>query len=224
MLGVLTTRIAFANQVDDGTPGAERVLIARPSFEELYQQTFPFVWRTVRRLGVGDSTRDDVAQEVFVTVYRRLSEFQGRSSVKTWVFNILMGIVRNYRRSRRRKGKAQALSSTVVDPAILADAAADPSELASRAQAGRILHQLLDELSEEKAVVLVMADLEGMTVPEIAELVNANVNTVYSRLRAARREFDETLARMHARAIPPRMRGAGASNRPGATRGGGISR
>jgi RNA polymerase sigma-70 factor (ECF subfamily) len=220
----LTTRIAFANQVDDGAPGAERVLFARPSFEEVYRQTFPFVWRTVRRLGVGDSTRDDVAQEVFVTVYRRLAEFQGRSSVKTWVFNILMGIVRNYRRSRRRKGKAQALSATVVDPAVLADATADPSELASRAQAGRILHGLLDELSEEKAVVFVMADLEGMTVPEIAELVNANVNTVYSRLRAARREFDEALVRMHARDVPPRVGGARASNRPGAIRGGGISR
>src|SRR5262249_47156752 len=151
MPGVLTTRIAFASQVGDGSPGADRALFARPSFEEVYEQTFPFVWRTVRRLGVGDSTRDDVAQEVFVTVYRRLGEFQGRSSVKTWVFNILMGIVRNYRRSRRRKGKAQALSATVVDPAILADATADPSELASRAQAGRILHQPLDELSEEKA-------------------------------------------------------------------------
>jgi len=147
---------------------------------------------------VGDSTRDDVTQEVFVTVYRRLGEFQGRCSIKTWVFNILMGIVRNYRRTRRRKGKGHALSTAVVDPAVLADVTADPSELASRAQAGRILHDLLDELAEEKAVVFVMAELEGMTVPEIAELVNANINTVYSRLRAARREFDQALARMHA--------------------------
>jgi RNA polymerase sigma-70 factor (ECF subfamily) len=198
----LTIRIALASQVDDKAPSSstEQVgtEVVRPSFEEVYQQMFPFVWRTVRRLGVGDSARDDVTQEVFVTVYRRLGEFQGRCSVKTWVFNILMGIVRNYRRTRRRKGKGQALSSAVVDPSVLADVAADPSELASRAQAGRILHTLLDELSEEKAVVFVMADLEGMTVPEIAELVNANVNTVYSRLRAARKEFDHALARMHA--------------------------
>ena len=196
----LTTRIALARPLDEASPGSEPLGIAvpRPSFEEVYQETFPFVWRTVRRLGVGDSTRDDVTQEVFVTVYRRLGEFQGRCSIKTWVFNILMGIVRNYRRTRRRKGRGHALTTAVVDPAVLADAGADPSELASRAQAGRILHELLDELSEEKAVVFVMAELEGMTVPEIAELVNANINTVYSRLRAARREFDEALARMHA--------------------------
>ena len=196
----LTTRIALARPLDDASSGAEPLGIAvpRPSFEEVYQETFPFVWRTVRRLGVGDSTRDDVTQEVFVTVYRRLGEFQGRCSIKTWVFNILMGIVRNYRRTRRRKGRGHALTTAVVDPSVLADAGADPSELASRAQAGRILHDLLDELSEEKAVVFVMAELEGMTVPEISELVNANINTVYSRLRAARREFDEALARMHA--------------------------
>jgi RNA polymerase sigma-70 factor (ECF subfamily) len=183
----------------------------RPSFEEVYQQTFPFVWRTVRRLGVGDSTRDDVAQEVFVAVYRRLNEFEGRSSVKTWIFNILMGIVRNYRRSCRRKGKGQALSACVVDPAVLADRAADPSELASREEAARILHEVLDELSEEKAVVFVMSELEGMTVPEIAEIVNANINTVYSRLRAARREFNETLARLHAVGDDPSGRGTGGS-------------
>ena len=196
----LSTRLALANQIYGRALGKEsaEVVPCRPSFEEVYRDTFPFVWRTVRRLGVGDSTRDDVTQEVFVTVYRRLAEFEGRCSMKTWVFNILMGIVRNYRRSRRRKGKAQALSSAVVDPAVLADVTADPSELASREEAGRILHELLDGLSEEKAVVFVLADLEGMTVPEIAELVNVNVNTIYSRLRAARREFDQALTRRHA--------------------------
>jgi RNA polymerase sigma-70 factor (ECF subfamily) len=196
----LTSRIAFASPGDDKaqSPESSGIALVRPSFEEVYQETFPFVWRTVRRLGVVDSTRDDVTQEVFVTVYRRLGEFQGRCSVKTWVFNILMGIVRNYRRTRRRKGKGHALLTAVVDPAVLADATADPSELASRAQAGRILHELLDELAEEKAVVFVMADLEGMTVPEIAGLVNANVNTVYSRLRAARSEFEQALQRLHA--------------------------
>jgi len=81
--------------------------------------------------------------------------------------------------------------------AVLPDAGADPSEVASRAQAGRILHDLLDQLTEDKAIVFVMAELEGMTVPEIAELMNANVNTIYSRLRVARREFSVALSRMH---------------------------
>jgi RNA polymerase sigma-70 factor (ECF subfamily) len=60
------------------------------------------------------------------------------------------------------------------------------------------MHRLLEQRGEEKAVVFVMAELEGMTVPEIAELVGANVNTVYSRLRTARQEFNQALSRLRA--------------------------
>jgi RNA polymerase sigma-70 factor, ECF subfamily len=109
--------------------------------------------------------------------------------------------VQNYRRSRRRKGAAQPITSAVVDPEILADTRMDPQEQASRAQAGRILHKLLEELDEEKASVFVLAELEGMTVPAIAEAVGANVNTVYSRLRAARKQFEVALERLQAEEV-----------------------
>lgn len=191
--------MALAAQVDN-EPGSHRALpVAPPTFADVYQESFAFVWRTARRLGVMDSAADDVAQEVFVTVYRRLDQFEGRCSVKTWVFSILMGIVRNYRRSRRRKGAAEPISAAVVDPEILEDRGADPLEQASRAQAGRMVHKLLDEMTEDKAIVFVLAELEGLTVPEISELIGANVNTVYSRLRAGRKEFDQALGRMRAR-------------------------
>src|SRR5688500_5288300 len=114
----------------------------RPTFDQVYEETFAFVWRTARRLGVAESAVDDVAQEVFVTVHRRLGEFEGRCSVKTWVFSILMRVVQNYRRTRRRKGAAQPITSQVVDPEILTDNQADPLDHASRVQAGRILHGL----------------------------------------------------------------------------------
>ena len=191
--------MALAAQVDEGPASHVGVRAAPPAFADVYQQTFAFVWRTARRLGVMDSAVDDVVQEVFVTVYRRLDQFEGRCSVKTWVFSILMGIVRNYRRSRRRKGAAEPISAPVVDPDLLEDRAADPLEQASRAQAGRMVHKLLDEMTEDKAIVFVLAELEGLTVPEISELIGANVNTVYSRLRAGRKEFDQALGRMRAR-------------------------
>jgi len=78
----------------------------------------------------------------------------------------------------------------VGDPELVVDAAADPLELASRSQAGRIVHQLLEKLDEEKAAVFVLAEIEGLTVPEIADATGVNVNTVYSRLRAARKDFE----------------------------------
>ena len=195
----VTTRIAFANPADGPTearlPETAKV---RPTFAQIYNATFPFIWRTVRRLGVDESAVDDVTQDVFVTVYRRLDDFEMRCAPKTWVFGIAMGIVQNYRRSRRRKDAAVPLASHVTSAELVADGGADPMEQASRAEAGRIVHGLLDQLDEEKAVVFVMAELEGMTVPEIADLIGINVNTVYSRLRTARKEFDQALARMRA--------------------------
>ena len=171
----------------------------RPTFEQVYAETFPAVWRTARRLGVMDSSVDDVVQEVYVTVYRRLDQFEGRSALKTWVFGILLHVVNNYRRSRRRKGAGQATSAVVDDPELLVDGRDDPMEQVSRAEAGRIVRELVQELDEDKAAVFVLSELEGLSVPEIAEATSSNVNTVYSRLRAARKAFDRSLKRRRAR-------------------------
>jgi RNA polymerase sigma-70 factor, ECF subfamily len=199
---LLTARFSlFAVSRDNSAPDSQelnsRVLprpdFVRPTFDQVYAETFPSVWRTARRLGVVESAVDDVVQEVFVTVYRRLDQFEGRCALKTWVFGILMRVVNNYRRTRRRKGAGHATSSVVGDPDVVVDAGADPLELASRSEAGRILHELLEKLDESKAAVFVLAEIEGMSVPEIAEATDTNVNTVYSRLRAARKEFERAL-------------------------------
>jgi RNA polymerase sigma-70 factor, ECF subfamily len=201
---LLTARLPLfaASRPEETPPESSRELDSRvlarpdfvpPTFDQVYAETFPSVWRTARRLGVVESAVDDVVQEVFVTVYRRLDQFEGRCALKTWVFGILMRVVNNYRRTRRRKGAAHATSSVVGDPDVVVDVGADPLELASRSEAGRILHQLLEKLDESKAAVFVLAEIEGMSVPEIAEATDTNVNTVYSRLRAARKEFERAL-------------------------------
>ncbi len=146
----------------------------------------PFVSRAVRRLGVGDSAREDVMQEVFAAVYRRLSDFEGRSSIKTWVFGILLGVVRNHRRTQRRKGRGLATFSNVGDPSELADTGPDPCELASRSESLRLASRLVGQLGDRELATFVMVEIREMTVPEIAARLDANVNTIYSRLRSAR--------------------------------------
>src|SRR5882672_9010889 len=71
-------------------------------FDEVYEAHFDFVWRSVRRLGVDEFGVEDVVQEVFFTAHRRLGEFEGRSSVRTWLFAIVVHLVRHYRRKRQR--------------------------------------------------------------------------------------------------------------------------
>src|SRR5262245_51753387 len=81
---------------------------------EVYETQFDFVWRSARRLGVASLHVDDVVQEVFLVVFRRLAEFEGRSSLKTWLFGITRRVVRDHRRSARRK-PAEPLGS--LEPA-----------------------------------------------------------------------------------------------------------
>ncbi|MDF3064413.1 MAG: polymerase sigma factor RpoE [Polyangiaceae bacterium] len=176
----------------------------RPTFEAVYAETFPIVWRSARRLGVLPSAIDDVVQEVFVAVHRQLEQFEGRCAVKTWVFGILLRVVGNYRRTRRRKGAGRSTSSVVDDPdALVADQALGPLEQAQARQAALIVRELLETLPETHAAVFVMSQLEGMTAPEIAEATATNLNTVYSRLSAAKRDFSRALELRAARHKDP---------------------
>lgn len=93
----------FRAQGAVSTTGAVAPVVA--SFEKVYADTLPSVWRMVRRMGVVASSVEDLVQEVYVVVHRKLSQFNGESSVKTWVLAITLGVVRNYRRTRKRKGQ-----------------------------------------------------------------------------------------------------------------------
>jgi RNA polymerase sigma-70 factor (ECF subfamily) len=173
---------------------------ARPSFEAVYDEHFALAWRTVRRLGVPEALVDDVVQEVFLVVHRRLGEFEGRSSLKTWVCAIVARVASDARRSLRRKSPHTRSADAAVDADTIADeSSADPHERTVRNEGVRLLHRLLDELDDDKRVVLVLAELEQMSVPEIAEALGENVNTAYARLRAARRDFEKAALRERAR-------------------------
>jgi RNA polymerase sigma-70 factor, ECF subfamily len=163
-------------------------------FDDVYRGEFGFVWRSAKRLGLRDAALDDAVQEVFVVVHRRLAEFEGRSSLRTWLFGITLRVVRDHRRSARRRDPGPP-----VDPDTLRATGSGPAESAEKAEAVRLLHALLDELDDERREVFVMAELEQMPMPEIADALGINVNTAYARLRIARHEFEQALARHRAR-------------------------
>lgn len=166
----------------------------------MYEENFAFVWRSARRLGVSDSALEDIAQEVFLVVHRRLPAFEGKSCIKPWLFGIVLRVVRDARRSLRRKpanlgGHARATTNldSVADACSLS-----PHDSVAEAEAVRMLHAFLDAMPESRRQVFILAELEQMGVADIAAAVGANVNTVYSRLRAARAEFDRAVTRARA--------------------------
>jgi RNA polymerase sigma-70 factor (ECF subfamily) len=171
--------------------------VARPSFDETYRTFFPFVFRNAGRLGVHRASIDDVVQEVFLVVHRRLPDYDGRAPMKSWVYGILAHVVRTHRRTLRRRDVA---SSDVEAADLVAEAYAEPHRLAEQREAARLLFSLLDRLDDDKREVLILSELEQMTVPEIAHAIGANLNTVYSRVKAAKKAFIEIHSRESARA------------------------
>ena len=87
----------------DRFPSSAELLADEASdFAAVYREYFPFVWRMARRLGVAPHALDDVCQDVFVVVHRRLGDFEGRSSLKSWIFGIVHNVALVHRRKLRR--------------------------------------------------------------------------------------------------------------------------
>lgn len=165
-------------------------------FAHVYEQHFDFVWRNLRRLGVPDAHIDDATQDVFLVVHRKLSEFAGRSSVRTWVFGILFRVAADHRRAlRRKRGDAQSRAGD-IDVQLLADERNQtPHDRFVQREAVDFLHRLLESLEDEQRAMLVMIELEQLSVPEAAQALGLRLNTAYARLRAARQAFERAVKR-----------------------------
>ena len=165
--------------------------LATKSFEQIYDEYSDFVWRNARRLGVPSAGAEDVVQEVFIVVQRRLPDFDGRTAIQSWIFGILVRVVRHYRRSYQRKdARCVSLEQDAGSHNLSQAGARTPSEQAESAERIRLLENLLGQLDENKRTLLVLSELEGWTLREIAEYLGSNTNTVHSRLRVARRDFE----------------------------------
>lgn len=179
------------------SPNADASMTAAVSdFARLYDEHIDFVWRSAHQLGVAPDAADDVCQEVFITVFRQLAGFRAEASLKTWIFGILRNVVSNHRRGRRRR-PGDALLPTVDASDSLAQvpdrSETNPESLLARHQEAELAQRVLDALPEESRLVLWLTDVEELSVPEVAAALAWNVNTTYTRLRAARREFSRRL-------------------------------
>jgi RNA polymerase sigma-70 factor, ECF subfamily len=163
------------------------------TFAAVYDTHFDHVWRSLARLGVAAESVEDAVQDLFVVVHRRLPEFEGRSSIKTWLFGIALRVAADYRRRVQRKGGLAPLPSDV------AGHGQSPLEAAVQAQATEVLYALLDELGDDERAIFVLVELDELTVVDAATALAVNPNTASARLRAARQTFNKAVARYQAR-------------------------
>jgi RNA polymerase sigma-70 factor (ECF subfamily) len=170
---------------------------ATASFAEIYRQHFGFVWRSAQRLGVPAHALDDVVQDVFLIVHRKLAQLEPGTSARAWLFTILRRVVRDRWRALQRSQRAGIVPQGHHPEAAAPSPA--PDDQLSHEEAKATLYRLLSGLSEAKRDVFILAELEGLTAPEIASALECNLNTVYSRLRSARADFEAALAAEQAR-------------------------
>jgi RNA polymerase sigma-70 factor (ECF subfamily) len=156
----------------------------------LFREYGAFAWRVLRRLGVAERDADDVCQEVFVTVHRRIASFEGRSSPRTWLYGICVRTASEY-----RKRPVNRHESLVEAPC---DAATDPNQeqVTALREARTKLDRILVGLDDGKRAVFVLYEIEELPMADVAIAVGCPLQTAYSRLHAARREVHAALYRL----------------------------
>lgn len=155
---------------------------AVPAFDAVYADNVAFVWRVLRTFGVPDAGIEDAVQDVFVVVHRRLGEWEGRAAITTWLFAIARRVASAHRRKQAGE-RTEVLSDELAG-------ATDTFAAMSRAQAAATVMGILEQMDEDKRIVFALVELEQLTVPEVARLLEINLNTAYSRLRLARHAFE----------------------------------
>ncbi len=174
----------------DGTPDAQTGDVTAAA---LFHEHAAFAWRLLRRLGVADADTDDVCQEVFLTVHRRLPDFEGRSSTRTWVYGICIRVAADYR--KRTHSRREVPSPRPPERAVDASQEDDVALREARA----LLDRVLDGLDDDKRAAFVLYEIEELPLREIASALGCPLQTAYSRLQAARREVEDALHRLRAK-------------------------
>ena len=163
--------------------------IGEARLREMIDSHFDFIWRLTRRLGVREADVDDAVQQVFWVAARKLDVIlPGRE--RAYLSATALRVASDARRSRSRH--PEDASSDVGSES---DPTPGPDELTEQRRARRLLDEILDSMAPDLRTVFVLFELEELTTPEIAELLDLPLGTAASRLRRARQTFQSAVER-----------------------------
>ncbi len=172
----------------DSSPRPLRVVDSQsPSFAGVYREHAAFVRRSLRHMDVPLAGIDDVLHDVFLVVHRRLDDYDGRSSMRSWLYGVARRVALHHRRRGVRRARRE-------HHAPVPTAAAQPDDVVARHEAARWVESFVAALPPEQRAVFVLCEIEGLPAVEAAAATGGKLNTVYSRLRLARRRFERAVA------------------------------
>lgn len=150
------------------------------TLEQIFDQHAAYAHRALRHFGVPEADLEDLCQEVFLVVHRKLASFEGRSALRTWIYGICQRCASDHRRRahvRRERADPDPASRSVESASQAPDA---------RVELRATLERLLGSLDQDKREVLVLYEIEGLSMKEVAKALDCPLQTAYSRLHAAR--------------------------------------
>jgi RNA polymerase sigma-70 factor (ECF subfamily) len=181
-----STRTGVKRSAEKGGKGASRARLARA-----FEQHAVVVWRFLRRIGVPLEYADDAVQQVFLVAARRMEEIE-QGKERAFLFQsamrVAMEVRRDFLRARGRVAPDRAVLLERADPALRPDEAVD------RQRTLRLLGHVMERMPMERRAAFVLYELEGITMNEIASLLQIPIGTVASRLRLAREDFRAAVA------------------------------
>ena len=156
------------------------------AFEEIYKATAGFVYNVAWRIVNNREDAQEVTQEVFLIIYRKLKDFRFESSFKTWVYRVTANCAVNFaKKTAKTKNKMVPYDDALTAGAVFNEAKA----LLDKEHHAEIVDGLLKAVNPEQRVCVVLRNLEGLSYQKIAETLNININTVRSRLKRAREKL-----------------------------------
>lgn len=169
----------------DAAVDRSRPLFELPETLALYREHRGFVWRALRHLGVPPADLDDALQEVFIVVHRRRLEFEGNSSIKTWLYAISKMVYLSQR--KRMAVRRETLVAEIPDGA----GTDDPASNVERQRQFDAVRAVVERLPEDEREVFVLFEVQGMSMHEVADMLGCPLKTAYGRLYRARERFRE---------------------------------
>jgi RNA polymerase sigma-70 factor (ECF subfamily) len=178
-------------------PVARPVAVAaRPALPQIYEQCFGYVWTCLKRLGVWERDLEDAVHDVFIVVHRRLPDYDPSRPLKPWLAGIATRVASEFRR-RAQHRKEVIVDEDMPEPTATPSRGVPAADAALHAKERRdLVLKALERLDFDRRSVLVLHDIEGHAMPEVAAVLDVNINTLYARLRAARQDFAAAVAEL----------------------------
>ena len=161
------------------------------AFEELVRTYQHRVFGVALRMLGNSAEAEEIAQEVFLRAHRGLADFRGDAKLSTWLYAIASRLCLN----RLASGERRLLREGEETLARIPSGHASPADELERSERDAALHRAIAELSDERRLVVVLRDLEGLSYEEIAAALDLELGTVRSRLHRARLDLKEKLER-----------------------------